>query len=166
MSFKKWWACSCMLFLTCMAMATPRTGTSADLAQAYVDPQESVQIEFITAEQLKAQIAKNQPLTIIDVRSNYGSGGDERMITGAIHVKLRRLRSRLLFAPLKDVPRDREVVTYCACPNDEASIRAAQLLLDAGFKRVRVLKGGWAVWQKVNGQVARLRPGGLDVFNL
>jgi rhodanese-related sulfurtransferase len=53
--------------------------------------------------------------------------------------------------PLKDVPRDRQVVTYCACPSDETGILAAQVLLDAGFKRVRVLKGGWVAWQKVNG---------------
>lgn len=153
MSFKKWWVCTCMFFLICTAMAGPGIGMSADLAQPKVDPQTPPRIEFITAEELKAQIAKNQPLTIIDVRSTGGSGDDERKIKGAIHVKLRRLKSRLGLSPLKDAPRDREVVTYCACPNDEAGILAAQVLLDAGFKRVRVLKGGWVVWQKVNGQM-------------
>lgn len=154
MNVKKSWAYICVLFLIGTGVGSPRTGRSADLAQAEIDPQESSRIEFTTAEELKAQIAKNQPLTIIDVRSNYGAGNDDRTIAGAIHVKLRRLRSRLFFAPLKDAPRDREVVTYCACPNDEASIRAAQLLIDAGFKRVRVLKGGWLAWQKVNGQLS------------
>lgn len=153
MGFKKWWASTCMFFLICMAMADPGTGMSADLAQPRVDPQASSRIDFITAEELKAQIAKNQPLTIIDVRSTGGLGSDERKIKGAIHVKLRRLRYRLGFPPLKDAPRDREVVTYCACPSDEASISAVQVLRDAGFKRVRVLKGGWVVWKKVNGQM-------------
>jgi len=55
-------------------------------------------------------------------------------------------------SPLKDAPRDREIVTYCACPRDEASIRAAQILLDAGFTRVYVLQGGWQMWLKANGQ--------------
>jgi rhodanese-related sulfurtransferase len=142
-----------MFFLICTAIAGLGTGLSADLAQPKLDPQTPPRIEFITAEVLKAQIAKNQPLTIIDVRSTGGSGDDERKIKGAIHVKLRRLRSRLGLSPLKDAPRDREVVTYCACPNDEAGIVAAQVFLDAGFKRVRVLKGGWVVWQKVNGQM-------------
>jgi rhodanese-related sulfurtransferase len=142
-----------MLLLICMAMAGSRAPISAGLANPAIDPQDSSPVEFTTAEELKAQIAKNQPPTIIDVRPNYGSGNDERKIAGAIHVKLRRLRSRLFFAPLKDAPRDREVVTYCACPNDEAAIRAAQLLLDAGFKRVRVLKGGWVAWQKATGQI-------------
>ena len=153
MSIEKWGISTCMFLLICAAMAAPGTGISADLAQPKVEPQTPPQIEFITAEELKAQIAKNQPLTIIDVRSTGGSGDDERKIKGAIHVKLRRLKYRLAFSPLKDAPRDREVVTYCACPSDEAAIRAAQLLLDAGFKRVRVLKGGWVVWQRVNGQM-------------
>jgi rhodanese-related sulfurtransferase len=139
-----------MFFSICLAMVNPETGMTADLARTKGDPQESSKIAFITAEELKAQIDKGQPLTIIDVRSNYGSGNDELKITGAVHVKLRRLRSRLAFSPLKDAPRDRQVVTYCACPSDEAAIRAAQLLLDEGFTRVRVLKGGWVAWEKVN----------------
>ena len=153
MSFKKCCVCTFMFFLICAPMAVPGTGMSANVARPEVDPQTPPKIEFITAEELKAQIAKNRPLTIIDVRSTNGLGGDERKIKGAIHVKLRRLKSRLNFSPLKDAPRDREVVTYCACPSDEAGIRAAEVLLEAGFKRVRVLKGGWVVWQKVNGQV-------------
>ena len=153
MGIKKWYVSKCMFFLICAVMAGTGTARPADLAQPKVDPQTPPGIEFITAEELKARIAKNQPLTIIDVRSTSGSGDDGPKIKGAIHVKLRRLKSRLSFSPLKDAPRDREVVTYCACPNDEAGIRAAQVLLDAGFKRVRVLKGGWVVWQKVNGQM-------------
>jgi len=153
MSFKKWCAFTCTFVLICMVMADPGTGKSVGLPQPNLEPQTSSQIEFITAEELKAHIAKNQPVTIIDVRSTGGLGNDERKIKGAIHVKLRRLKSRLGFSPLKDAPRDREVVTYCACPSDEASIRAAQVLLQAGFKRVRVLKGGWVVWQKANGQM-------------
>ena|SRR6266576_2719567 len=153
MRFKKCCVSTCMFFLICAPMAVPETGISANLARLKVDPQTAPRIEFITAEELKAQIAKNRPLTIIDVRSTNGLGADERKIKGAIHVKLRRLKSRLNFSPLKDAPRDREVITYCACPSDEAGIRAAEVLLEAGFKRVRVLKGGWVVWQKVNGQV-------------
>jgi rhodanese-related sulfurtransferase len=59
----------------------------------------------------------------------------------------------LKYAPLKDTPKDREIVTYCACPADESSISAAQTLQDAGFTRVRVLQGGWTEWLKVKGPV-------------
>ncbi len=68
-------------------------------------------------------------------------------------MKERRLRYRLSFSPFKDLPRDREIVTYCACSSDQISVRAVQVLLDAGFKRVRALKGGWQAWLQVGGQV-------------
>jgi rhodanese-related sulfurtransferase len=151
MSFKKWSACAFIFLLICVTLANPATVISASLAETGVEPQASAPIQFITAEELKAQIAKKQPVTIIDVRSTNGL--DERKIKGAIHVKLRRLKYRLAFPPLKDAPRDRDVVTYCACPSDEASIRAARVLQEAGFKRVRVLKGGWVAWQKLKGQM-------------
>ena len=76
-------------------------------------------------------------------------------------MKLRRLKHRLGFSPLKDVPKDSQVVTYCACPNDEAAIRAIDILKSAGFKRPQVLKGGWVGWQKAKGPVAaRPKPAG------
>ena len=34
-----------------------------------------------------------------------------------------------------------------------ASIAAAQILQAAGFKRVKVLQGGWLEWIRVNGPV-------------
>ena len=151
MSFKKWGASGCLFFIAFLPVAEVATDRVA--ARGQVAQSNASSVEFITAEELKGKIARNQPVTIIDVRSVGGLGNDERKIKGSIHVKLRRLRSRLAFSPLKDLPRDREGVTYCACPSDEAGIRAAQLLLEAGFKRVRVLKGGWVVWQKANGQI-------------
>lgn len=109
--------------------------------------------DFITAQELKVRVEKKQPLTIIDVRSSSALLESGTKIKGAIYVKLRRLEYRLRFPPLKDVPRDSEVVVYCACPSDEASLRAAGILLQSGFKRVRALKGGWLAWLKVNGPV-------------
>ena len=106
---------------------------------------------FMSAEQLKAKLARNEPVTIIDVRDT-DSYLNNNKIKGSIHVKLRRLSYRLTMAPLRNAPRDREIVTYCACPQDEASIRAAQILTDAGFTRVRVLQGGWQMWLRAKGQ--------------
>ena len=76
-----------------------------------------------------------------------------RRSKGAIHFKVRKIKSRLNYAPLKDLPKDREIVTYCACPNDESSITAAQVLQASGFKRVRVLQGGWNEWLRAKGPV-------------
>lgn len=124
-------------------------GLTAIAARAQADPA----VQMISAEELKAKVAANQPVTLIDVRSSEGYANSNSTMKGSIHFKLRKLKSRLAFAPLKDLPKDREIVTYCACPNDESSIAAAQILQASGFKRVSVLKGGWQGWLKANGPV-------------
>lgn len=116
-------------------------------------PSQSSNVEFTTAAELKAKVAQKQRVTIIDVRTADSFSDSNRKIKGAVHVKLRRLRYRLGFAPLNTVAKNSEVVTYCACPNDELSIKAAEVLLGSGFQRVRVLKGGWHDWLKQNGPV-------------
>ena len=110
-------------------------------------------VDLITAEQLKAKLAGSEPVTIIDVRGGESYAASSNTIKGAIHFKVRKIKSRLKYAPLKDLPKDREIVTYCACPNDESSITAAQVLQASGFKRVRVLQGGWTEWLRANGPV-------------
>jgi rhodanese-related sulfurtransferase len=110
-------------------------------------------VPFITAEELIAKMNNNDSVTIIDVRGAEGYAASQTTIKGAFHFKLRRIKSRLKYAPLKDLPKDREIVTYCACPADESSISAAQTLQEAGFTRVRVLKGGWTEWLKAKGPV-------------
>lgn len=110
-------------------------------------------IATITADELKTKINNNDPVAIIDVRGSEGYAASQTTIKGAWHFKLRRLKSRFKFAPLKDLPKDREVVTYCACPKDESSYSAAQIFQAAGFQRVRVLQGGWNEWLKNKGQV-------------
>ena len=124
-------------------------GLTAIAVEAQTDPA----VQMISAEELKTKISSNQPIMIIDVRSSEGYANSSNTLKGAIHYKLRRLKARLAFPPFKDLPKDREIVTYCACPNDESSIAAAQILQANGFKRVRVLQGGWQEWLKAKGPV-------------
>lgn len=115
--------------------------------------QKTPAIEMITGEELKLKVTANHPITIIDVRSSEGYAASSTTIKGALHFKLRRLKNRMGHPPLKDLPRDREIITYCACPKDQSSIAAAQTLQSGGFTRVRVLQGGWHEWLKVSGPV-------------
>jgi rhodanese-related sulfurtransferase len=50
-------------------------------------------------------------------------------------------------------PNDRDIVFYCACPNEESSKRAAQILLAKGFTRARPLIGGIDAWLAMGGDV-------------
>jgi rhodanese-related sulfurtransferase len=105
-------------------------------------------VEFITAEELKAKIAKNEPLAILDLRAESAYSQSNKTIKGSLHTKVRKVVTRL-----RDAPRDKEIITYCACPADEAAAIAARSLTASGFKRVRVLKGGWNAWLQAGGQV-------------
>ena len=153
MNFKKYGALAWILFLAVFAIARVGANESAAFAPALPALQNSSKKEFISVDELKAKLAKKEPVAIIDVRAINSLSADSNKIKGAVYVQVRKLKYRLGFPPLKAVPHDREVVTYCACPNDELSLQAAQVLRDAGFKRVRVLKGGWVLWQKANGPV-------------
>lgn len=144
MSLNRSRALACALLAACAAtfgVGAVRAGAQGGAA------------EFVSAAELKEKLSKNEPVTLIDLRSADIYAGSDGKIAGALHLKERRLRARLGLPPLRDLSRDAEVVTYCACPNDEAAIRAAQTLTAAGFKRVRVLKGGWRGWLDARGQV-------------
>ena len=73
-------------------------------------------VEFITAEELKAKIAKKESLAILDLRAESAYSQSDKTIKGSLHTKVRKVVTRL-----RDAPRDKEVITYCACPSDEAA---------------------------------------------
>ncbi|PYT04429.1 MAG: hypothetical protein DMF60_15335, partial [Acidobacteria bacterium] len=70
-----------------------------------------VPVEFITAKELKAKIAKNETLAILDLRAESAYSQSDKTIKGSLHLKVRRVAIRF-----RDAPRDKEVITYCACP--------------------------------------------------
>ena len=78
---------------------------------------------------------------VIDVRSDTGRSLDARRIPGAIPMALSDIRRHA-----DELPRDREVVLYCNCPNEASAATGARLLAERGFKRVRPLAGGLDAW--------------------
>ncbi len=81
---------------------------------------------------------------ILDVRSRTHRRIDGRTIPGARTLDLDDRAD--LRRTLADVPRDRDVVVYCACPNEATAAKVAMLLRDGGIVRVRPLKGGIEAW--------------------
>ena len=45
-----------------------------------------------------------------------------------------------------EFPSDRDIVLYCACPNEASARRAAQILHAHGYRRARPLAGGLDAW--------------------
>ena len=44
-------------------------------------------------------------------------------------------------------PKHQPIVTLCACPEDAGAIQAAHRLLQAGYRSVRPLQGGYEAWR-------------------
>ncbi len=49
-----------------------------------------------------------------------------------------------------EIPRDRDVILYCSCPNEVGSAKLAMLLQRNGLTRVRPLLGGLDAWRQRN----------------
>ncbi len=96
----------------------------------------------ISVGELRELIETGAQPVVIDVRSDVGRSLDARRIPGALGVELAGLK-RPLIATL---PRDREIVLYCNCPNEASAATAARLLASHGFTRVRPLAGGLEAW--------------------
>ena len=47
---------------------------------------------------------------------------------------------------LAQIPAGRNVVVYCACPNDATAVKVAMLLRRRGIRHVRPLAGGFDAW--------------------
>ena len=95
----------------------------------------------ISASELYQRLASPAHPTVVDVRSASALTLDPRRIPGALHVPPDDVESHL-----HDVPRDREIVLYCTCPNEATAARVAKLLISRGFTRVRPLHGGLDAW--------------------
>ncbi len=78
---------------------------------------------------------------VLDVRSATAQGLELRRIPGALHVPVAQVG-----AHIGKLPRDRDIILYCTCPNEASAAQAARLLMSHGFRRVRPLRGGLEAW--------------------
>ncbi|WP_341679126.1 rhodanese-like domain-containing protein [Niveibacterium sp. SC-1] len=101
----------------------------------------------IGVEELHELLETGQQPIIVDVRSSATRQNDPRRIPGALEAEIEEVRQLLA-----EVPPEREIVFYCNCPNEASAARAARLLKDIGFRRVRSLTGGLDAWEAYVGE--------------
>lgn len=94
----------------------------------------------ITTGELRTTLEQGDPF-ILDVRSEpeYNEGH----IKGAHLLPRRELQARF-----NELPKDKLIVTYCACPFDHLSIEAALDIKRNGLENVAALQGGLNAWSK------------------
>lgn len=100
-----------------------------------------VEMSRISADELHALMERGEAPVILDVRAAGMSDLDPRRIPGALRVDFREVRRHAA-----TLPRDRDIVLYCNCPNEASAASAAAVLAAAGLTRVRPLAGGLDGW--------------------
>jgi membrane protein DedA with SNARE-associated domain/rhodanese-related sulfurtransferase len=114
-----------------------------------------VAMRRITIDELQALLDASArddvlPPVVIDVRSRATAQIDPRRIPGALLIDLSEVPARA-----DELPRDREIVLYCNCPNEASAASAARLLAGLGVTRVRPLLGGLEAWAASGRPVAQ-----------
>jgi membrane protein DedA with SNARE-associated domain/rhodanese-related sulfurtransferase len=104
-------------------------------------------VPHITPSELMDALSTDTPPLVLDLRGPLmiAEVGSIVGATGARETDIDRLHRTV-----EDWPKDRPIVTLCACPEDATAIKAARSLLNAGYLSVRPLKGGYDAWVKTN----------------
>jgi rhodanese-related sulfurtransferase len=103
------------------------------------------QIREYTPSEVMEMQKRGENLTLLDVRDpNEASLGK---IPGAVHISRGRLEQNVEAA----VPRDANVVIYCA--NGNRSALAAITLRDMGYERVSSMSSGFNGWTALGGDI-------------
>jgi rhodanese-related sulfurtransferase len=124
-----------------------RVGLAPDLARVSVD-------------ELKGMISGGDKPLIVDVRGSTTQKIDPRQIPDAMAVSLETIEHNR-----DDLPRDRKIVLYCACPNEATAAKAARLLLARGYGWVRPLTGGLDAWNEALAHDATVKPAAVQLSN-
>ncbi|GAB4369277.1 MAG: DedA family protein/thiosulfate sulfurtransferase GlpE [Deltaproteobacteria bacterium] len=100
-----------------------------------------LRIAHIGPKELRRRMEAGEELTVVDLRHPLEYDSDRVKIPGALHMLPEELGARHT-----EIPRDRDVVLYCTCPNEATSAMMALRLHRLGITRVRPLSGGFDAW--------------------
>ncbi len=101
-----------------------------------------LRIARITPEELKGKIDAGEDVIIVDLRHSLDFDAHPETIPGALHMDAADLEEASGV-----IPRDREIVLFCACPNEVTAARLALLLRSKGITQIRPLAGGYEGWR-------------------
>lgn len=97
-------------------------------------------VAHITPDELMLALDSDEPPLLLDLR-----GATMIAATGPI-VGAKVAEHDFLLDAVGQWPKDRSIVTLCACPEDAGAVQAARHLLKAGYLSVKPLKGGYEAW--------------------
>jgi membrane protein DedA with SNARE-associated domain/rhodanese-related sulfurtransferase len=112
-----------------------------------------LRVGAVTVDQLRERLASQEAIAVIDLRHPLDFETDPYTIPTALYIPAEALAERHA-----EIPRDRDVVLYCTCPDEVTSAKEALRLRRRGITRVRPLRGGFAAWRAAGLPVERRGP--------
>lgn len=103
-----------------------------------------VKTSRLEPQELKSMIEDGKDIYIVDLRHPLDYEVDPRVLPGA-----KRYTPDVLLEKSTEIPRDKDVVLYCTCPNDATAAKTALTLRRMGIYRVRPLRGGFDGWKEL-----------------
>lgn len=107
-----------------------------------IEDRRELERHMVTPEALHLLLTSNRDVLVVDVRQPLDLLGDSVIIPGAIW-----------FAPQQVIddpsllPRGRDLIVYCTCPNEKNSRAVLHQARAMGFSRIKLLKGGLDGWR-------------------
>jgi membrane protein DedA with SNARE-associated domain/rhodanese-related sulfurtransferase len=101
-----------------------------------------LKIARITPEELKEKMDAGEDVLIVDLRHALDFDAQPESIPGALHMDAAELEEAS-----EAIPKDREIILFCACPNEVTAARLALLLRSKGITRIRPLAEGYEGWR-------------------
>ncbi len=121
-------------------------GIAAYIMYKYIHRQlllRELRIARITAEEVKQMMDNGHELLVVDLRGALDHEADPHTIRGALRMTAEELEQRH-----HEIPRHKDVILFCACPNEATAAKMALMLRSRGITRVRPLAGGIDAWRE------------------
>jgi membrane protein DedA with SNARE-associated domain/rhodanese-related sulfurtransferase len=110
-----------------------------------------LKMDRITPEELQRKLAAGEQVVVVDLRSKMDVELMPYLIPGAMHIPAEEIDQRHT-----EIPRDQDLILYCACPNEVTSASVALKLRKKGLTRIRPLLGGLPGWRYAEGLLTPL----------
>jgi membrane protein DedA with SNARE-associated domain/rhodanese-related sulfurtransferase len=103
----------------------------------------NLRVARITPEELKRRLDAREDVIVIDLRHSLEFDAEPQTISGAVHMDPADLEEAV-----EVIPRDREIVLFCSCPNEATAAQMALRLRSRGITKIRPLAEGLDGWRK------------------
>ncbi|MCI0665288.1 MAG: rhodanese-like domain-containing protein [Acidobacteria bacterium] len=130
------------------APASANTSSSPGGAMTKLGQSSEADVARINVAEARKLVSEGKAI-IVDVRGSESYKMSH--IKGSLDFALHKLEA----GDYKGLPKDKIIITYCACPAENSSARAAAVLKKAGFKDPGALVGGIQAWESSGGEIEK-----------